>query len=83
MISFFFLEICGKYDENLRPNIPIKFDEIMAISAKNRGTDIENLKLRLRHLLDFYAEVSESEDVSTTIYDKMSRSVAEKGPKVI
>lgn len=68
----------------MRPEQPIKFDEVMAISAKNKGEDIEILKERLRLLLDCYAEqAKESNDENADLYSKLTASVAERGPKVI
>lgn len=73
------------YDDlpkDIRPQIPIKFDEIMRISAKNKPEDVEEVKKCLRHLLDFYAEKQEDVD-NSDLYNEFSKQVAEKGPILI
>lgn len=69
--------------EDMRPELPIKFDEIMRISAKNAPEDVERVKERLRHLLDCYAEQELENDDNAEMYNKMSDLVAERGPKLI
>lgn len=69
--------------EDMRPEVPIKFDEIMRISAKNAPEDVERVKERLRHLLDCYAEQEQEDNDSADMYNKMSGLVAERGPKLI
>lgn len=77
--------ILPKYEEELRPEIPLKFSEIMAISAKHRTSDIEILKNKLRHLLDVYSETSDTDDsdVDAKLYKSARQAVEERGPKLI
>lgn len=69
--------------EEMRPQIPIKFDEIMGISAKTEPHDVEKVKDCLRHLLDYYAEKEQESTENPNMYNQMSNLVAEKGPKLI
>lgn len=67
----------------MRPEVALKFDDIMAISAKNRSTDIETLKNRLRDILDYYAETEDTQNDNAELYSKMRGAVAERGPKLV
>lgn len=68
--------------DEIRPEIPIKFDEIMGISAKTEPKDIEKVKERLRNLLDYYAQQESAID-NSNMYTKISDSLTERGPKLI
>lgn len=69
----------------MRPQVPIKFDDILAMSAKNEPESVEIVKKRIRDLLDCYAELNEKPEnaVNASMYTKMTDLVAERGPKVI
>lgn len=69
--------------DDIRPEMPIKFDEILRISAKTEPGDVEIVKERLRRLLDCYAEQEQENVDNSDIYNKMSDLVRERGPKLI
>ncbi|KAI7815086.1 GTP-binding protein, partial [Rhyzopertha dominica] len=75
--------VLSNFTEEIRPTLPLKFDEVMAISAKHRGNDIELLKEKLRKLLDSYAELNGEDKVDMdNLYNNLRESVREKGPNL-
>lgn len=57
---YIFSDSLSEIPEELRPQRLVKFDEVFVISAQDhKGTD--NMKLKLRQLLDVYADQGNTE----------------------
>lgn len=72
-----------EYPHEMRPERPIKFSEIMAISAKERADDIDQVKVALRHILDVADELEQKENDSAEILHQLKESMHEKGPRLV
>ncbi|ENN74408.1 GTP-binding protein 10 homolog [Dendroctonus ponderosae] len=70
------------YKEDLKPNKPINFTDILAISAKESQSDVLKVKTRLRNLLDLVSELNESSD-SEDVYSDLKKPFVEKGPVLV
>ncbi|CAH0556661.1 unnamed protein product [Brassicogethes aeneus] len=70
-------------NEEMRPENPIKFCDIMCISAKESSSDVAMVKEKLRHLLDVFAELEESENDSKNMYDDLKKNMQVKGPVLV
>lgn len=55
----------------------------MAISAKERTDDIDQVKAALRHILDVAAELEQKENDSAEMLHQLKESMREKGPRLV
>ena len=62
----FHLDCFQNYPEIVRPERPLRFHEIMLMSAKTSIDDVEKVKRKLRTLLDIITEESQVDTVIHT-----------------
>lgn len=70
-----------EYPEDFRPKHPLKFYDIVPISAKESSNDIQSVKIKLRKLLDVLHEMNNDETQSEI--DEIELSLKEKGPSLL
>lgn len=75
------LECFQDYPEELRPETPLKFQQILPISAQKRGDDVEELKEKLRIMLDLFYQESEVDEIAAVRDAK--RSQKERAPRLV
>ncbi|XP_019873109.1 GTP-binding protein 10 homolog [Aethina tumida] len=68
-------------DVDMKPKIPIKFCDIMPISAKESSSDILKVKQRLRNLLDVMADLENENEDNT--YPDIKNALKEKTPVLV
>lgn len=75
------LDTFDAYPENLRPDKPLKFYDILPISAKEGGEAIQGLKDKLRKMLDilFDQQTEDNAKLLETIQDLQK----ERGPMLV
>lgn len=75
----------NNYDEKFRPNNLLKICDIVPISAKDSPDDINQVKTKLRVLLDVMAdlETKKSEEENTSLFHNIKESQREKGPSLV
>ncbi|XP_022902264.2 GTP-binding protein 10 homolog [Onthophagus taurus] len=71
----------GEYPIEIRPEIPLKFQQILAISAQTNKEDIEVLKNKLRTLLDVCYQDNKVDEFKT-LKDTIELQ-KEKGPRLV
>lgn len=76
-----FLGALEEYPEDFRPKHPLKFYDIVPISAKESANDIENVKIKLRKLLDVLHEMH-NEGTQSEI-EEFEISLKERGPSLL
>ncbi|XP_050302015.1 GTP-binding protein 10 homolog [Anthonomus grandis grandis] len=76
-----FKEYMSKYDENRRPTRILNFADIIPISAKERESDIEKVKNRLRTLLDVLSDLERNEP--DDLYGELKGQMTERGPRLV
>nr|CAD7432103.1 unnamed protein product [Timema monikensis] len=73
-----------QFSELLRPKHPLQFDSVMAISALSDPEGVSRVKLRLRELLDFYAEQSRAlAEQESRLLEQVTASITEAGPRLV
>nr|CAD7403056.1 unnamed protein product [Timema cristinae] len=73
-----------QFSELLRPKHPLQFDSVMAISALSDPEGVSRVKLRLRELLDFYAEQSLAlAEQESRLLEQVTASITEAGPRLV
>ncbi|KAK5646033.1 hypothetical protein RI129_004497 [Pyrocoelia pectoralis] len=78
-------DLLQNYPEEIRPETPFVFDDIVAISAKESADDVNLLKNKIRHLLDVYGEVKKERELQekAELVSNIKRNLAERGPLVV
>ncbi|KAJ3655354.1 hypothetical protein Zmor_014488 [Zophobas morio] len=78
-------DVAEKYPEDRRPQIPLKFSEIIAISAKESTDDVKLVKQRLRRVLDVMTQTENSQQDSDIydMYNNLKTNVNENGPRLV
>lgn len=81
-LLYSFLDFIKNYsDVDMKPKIPIKFCDIMPISAKESSSDILKVKQRLRNLLDVMADLENENEDNT--YPDIKNALKEKTPVLV
>lgn len=72
----------SKYSPELKPERPLKFEEILPISAKS-GEDSDLVKNTLRKIIDITAEMQRKEEENSGLLSEMQEQVRERGPRLV
>ncbi|KAF2885189.1 hypothetical protein ILUMI_20986 [Ignelater luminosus] len=78
-------EVFYDYPEEVRPEKALEFDEILAISAKEGGEDIQLVKDKIRDILDVHAEIAREKELeqNADMMHNLRESLKEKGPRLV
>ncbi|KAB0798525.1 hypothetical protein PPYR_09518 [Photinus pyralis] len=78
-------DVLKSYPEEMRPEIPFVFDDIMAISAKESVDDVNLLKNKIRHLLDVHNEIKKKKELEekAEFIANLRHNLGERGPLVV
>lgn len=73
------------YSEDMRPEKPFEFDDILAISAIQGGQEIELVKNRIRELLDVHNqfETEQSIEENAKLINKIKENIKEHRPRLV
>lgn len=71
-----------EYPEDFRPKHPLKFHDIIPISAKESSNDIEKIKFKLRKLLDVLHEM-QNDETRREIDEEFELPLKEQGPSIL
>lgn len=74
--------MAGDYPEELRPERLFNFTEVIAISADTDPRGVEELKHRIREVLDFHAALKQ-EDLETDVISALRAQMVPKGPQML
>lgn len=80
-----FTEVFYDYPEEVRPEKALEFDEILAISAKESGEDIQLVKDKIRDILDVQAEIAREQELeqNAEMMRNLKETLKEKGPQLV
>ncbi|KAK4879554.1 hypothetical protein RN001_007700 [Aquatica leii] len=76
-------DVFYEYPDEMKPEKPLIFDDVLAISAKEGINDINLVKEKIRHLLDVYAEAKKEKETEKSEFLSIRESLNEKGPKLV
>ncbi|KAF5297708.1 hypothetical protein FQA39_LY12039 [Lamprigera yunnana] len=77
-------DIFYEYPDEMKPEKPLIFDDILAISAKESLNDIDLVKNKIRQLLDNYAEVKKEQERDEFEHlSAVKQTLIERGPKLV
>ncbi|XP_017777744.1 PREDICTED: GTP-binding protein 10 homolog [Nicrophorus vespilloides] len=78
-------EIFKDYPEEYRPEQALKFEKVLAISAKENVEDIGMVKTKLRKTLDVFAEIQEEgkQEDNSDMFKKMKDDLKERAPLLV
>lgn len=78
-------DIFYDYPEEVRPEKPLEFEDVLAISAKEGAEDIDLVKSRVRQTLDVHAELEREAELQkgAELMGNIKENLRERGPQLV
>lgn len=81
MFNSLFSDTVLSYPDEIKPSKAIKFDKILAISAKTQPDDVKRVKEMIRELLDVNEELQNNIEYKSL--NNLKEQLRERGPVLV